>query len=84
MKIKPRGSHNPLTEAERKQILELYNNGKGSSFREIGERVNRNRYTVYKVCKDWQPPKERIMEDTTGIFQYTEKHFESLFINFSA
>ena len=74
----------PITHEERKQILELYNNGKGSSFREIGERMDRNRYTVYKICKQWQPPKERNEEDTTGIFQYSEKHFESLFISFTS
>jgi DNA invertase Pin-like site-specific DNA recombinase len=78
-----RGVAVPITPEERKQILELYNNGQGSTFTEIGEKLNRNRYTVYKICKDWQPPK-KVQEYEGEIFQYTEKHFESLFINFSA
>jgi DNA invertase Pin-like site-specific DNA recombinase len=80
MILKARGSANPVTPDERKRMLELYKDG--STFTEIGEKMGRNRYTVYKICKDWQPPKP-IREETGEIFQYTEKHFESLFISFT-
>jgi DNA invertase Pin-like site-specific DNA recombinase len=76
---KRRGLQVSVTEEERKEMKELYKNG--STTTEIANRFGRNRNTVYKICNDWHPPKQK--EDNSGIFHYSERQFESLFINFS-